>query len=85
MHLNALPQFLSPLASAVALAGQDISLMRRVLALVATTPDAYLCAATGRATVRWGRGCAMFAVPLGVGGSLHIHPNFRVSGVQQLS
>eukprot|EP00903_Cladosiphon_okamuranus_P015208 g14056.t1 len=35
LHSKALPPFFAPLASAVALAGQDISLMRRVRALVA--------------------------------------------------
>lgn len=52
LHENALPSFLRPLASAVALAGQDVSLMRRVRALVATTPEAHLAAATGRYSPR---------------------------------
>lgn len=52
VHVEALPQFLAPLAPAIALAGQDISLMRSVRALVATTPDAHLRAATGRTPSR---------------------------------
>lgn len=47
LHEKATPQFLAPLASAVALAGQDISLMRRVRALIAAMPEACLAAATG--------------------------------------
>lgn len=52
LHEKALPRFLAPLASAVALAGQDISLMRRVRALVAAMPKPYLAAAIGRPAPR---------------------------------
>lgn len=52
VHEKALPRFLAPLASAVALAGQDISLMGRVRALVAAMPEPYLAAAIGRPALR---------------------------------
>lgn len=52
LHEKATPRFLAPLASAVALAGQDISLMRRVRALIAAMPEACLAAATGRPATR---------------------------------
>lgn len=38
LHSKALPPFLAPLASAVALAGHDVSLMRKARALIDSTP-----------------------------------------------
>lgn len=54
LHSRALPPFLAPLARAVALAGQDISLMRKVRALVASSSDASLDFAEDKGTsMRW--------------------------------
>lgn len=42
LHSKALPPFLAPLASAVAMAGHDVSLMRKARALIDSTPrDAF--------------------------------------------
>lgn len=53
LHSKALPHFLAPLASAVALAGQDISLMRRVRALVTNSSGQSLGSAIRSASMRY--------------------------------
>lgn len=62
LHSKALPPFLAALAPAVALAGQDISLMRRVRALIVSSSDGGrgYSAAAGGATMRWVQGCCIY-------------------------
>lgn len=61
LHSKALPPFLAALAPAVALAGQDISLMRRVRALIVSSSDGGrgYSGAAGGATMRWVEGRCM--------------------------
>ena len=66
LHSKALPPFLAALAPAVALAGQDISLMRRVRALIVSSSNGGRghSAAAGGATMRWAEGRCMCCLKL---------------------
>lgn len=69
LHSKALPSFLAALAPAVALAGQDISLMRRVRALVVNSSDGgrgYYSATAEGGKMRWVEG--RFGIPRRGGG-----------------
>ncbi|CAM9470490.1 unnamed protein product [Laminaria digitata] len=72
LHSKALPPFLAVLAPAVALAGQDISLMRRVRALIVSSSDGSrgnsAAAAAEGTRMRWVDGCCLR--PSGIGSGM---------------